>query len=667
MTRATFAAFFLFFPIMITAGYLSLSDEEPQVSAIREAYYHNNNPKDRHLLKQDSINLRKSALKIYPDFWSIVGDISNASSYDIDKFINIYPNEVLTQDLIEAWIKELSKRGTYGAIIEKYYRRLKFPSYGSQCVYWSWKVKSKKSSYWDFISPIQEKMAYGDLDRECYFLVDFLFKSKAISEDYVSKQVHVLFDEGNIDLLREFLFITFDSPLSVYQIKKIRLYPDIFLIRMLSISRSYSRLEKECIIMALSYLSSKKFDQAVHLWYRFMARTTFLPSQKDYLISQYSYQSSRQHRKDAMFWFKKVRVQKGLPHYLQEWLARTALRERNWKQLILVIDDMPKSLSHQDVWVYWKAYALMSLGHKQESEALWKKIAGKYNYYSFLAREALHTKVFLPENKEIVLDEKYYQSLLSNKSIKRAILLHRAGYLNLAIKEWNWITNNLSDSQLLTASYLARDYGMLGLCIQSASMVHYYKGFMLRYPLPYFDTVMSTAKRFHIDPSWVYGVARQESRFMEKAVSAAGAMGIMQVMPHTASVVSRKFHLFEKEHSREIVDPAINIILGSAYLHWIYGAFSKSIILATAAYNAGPNRASLWRDQETLLPATIYIETIPFAETRRYVKNVLANACIYKLILDKKLNHTSHSVKITSFMRDIPSLSTFKPYLSRVP
>ncbi|WP_092484976.1 lytic transglycosylase domain-containing protein [Candidatus Ichthyocystis hellenicum] len=666
-------AMFLFLPSVLCAAYRVPKDDyyQNQIKLIRRAYVHStligNSIKKQYFLKRDLADLKNSVLKVYPLFWLLSSSMSTVTPSDIDSFIYSYHKDVLAQDLIDLWLKELYRRRMYDSDIGAYYKRLRSPTFGSRCVYWEWKVRSGKAEYLKFKTPIKEKIVSADLDKECYSFVNYFLKTNAISLDDVWTQAHILFEDGNVESLSNFLSTVLGITLSVGQIKKIRSFPDFFLIQMLSEMGEYSRAEKEWILMALSYLARKKFDQAVYLRDKFLLQTSFIPSQRNYIISQLSYQSSRQHRKDSMFWLKQVVLQKNLLPYLQEWLARTALRKRDWKQLLKIVNNMPANLAKSETWSYWKAYGLMSLGHKKEAEALWRKIADRYDYYSFLAREELHQDISLPTNDEGSYDKKAYNRLQNNISIKRAIILHRAGYFSLAMKEWNWGTRFLSDKHLLAAAHFAQDTGMLDRCIYTASKVGSYRGFLLEYPLPYLSTVVSTAKRFNLDPSWIYGVARQESRFMEKVTSVVGATGLMQLMPHTAYVVSRKFHLFEKRFKREIVDPAVNIVLGSAYLQWVYRAFSKSLILAAAAYNAGPGKADLWRDHDALLPATIYVETIPFSETRRYVKKVLTNACIYKLILSEKFHHKKKSFKLKSLMKDVPSMVKFQPYLSEVP
>ncbi|CUT17282.1 lytic transglycosylase domain-containing protein [Candidatus Ichthyocystis sparus] len=671
MKRFFLIVMFLFLPSVLHAAHSVTKYDNYQIKLIRRAYMHSNYignyVKKKYLLEKDFADLKNSELRIYPLFWLISSNISAVVSSDVDSFIQSYHKDFLTQDLIDLWLKELYRRGAYDSKMGSYYKRLRSPSFGAHCVYWEWKVRSGKASYSNFILPIKEKIVSSELDKECYYFVNVFLGTNSIRLDDAWTQAHILFEEGNVELLSNFLSTVLGITLSVDQIKKIRSFPGTFLIQMLSEMGEYSRAEKEWILMALSYLSRKKFNQAVYLKDKFLLRTAFTPSQSNYVISQLSYQSSRQHRNDSMFWLKQVVLQKNLLPYLQEWLARTALRKRDWKQLLKIVNNMPSYLAKSETWVYWKAYGLMSLGHKKEAEALWKSIADRYDYYSFLAREELHQDISLPTNEEESYDKKAYDRLRNNVSLKRAILLYRAGYFFLAMKEWNWGTRFLSDKHLLAAAHFAQDLGMLDRCIYTASKVSSYRGFLLQYPLPYLSTVVSTAKRFQLDPSWIYGVARQESRFMEKITSGVGASGLMQLMPHTASVVSRKFHLFEKKFKSEIVDPAVNIVLGSAYLQWVYRAFSKSLILAAAAYNAGPGRADLWRDHDALLPATIYVETIPFSETRQYVKKVLTNACIYKLILSKKFHHKKRSVKIKSLMKDVPSVVNFQPYLSEVP
>jgi soluble lytic murein transglycosylase len=203
-------------------------------------------------------------------------------------------------------------------------------------------------------------------------------------------------------------------------------------------------------------------------------------------------------------------------------------------------------------------------------------------------------------------------------------------------REWNWQLRKLSERQLLSAGEFARQSGVLDRMVTTADRAKVESDFTQRFPSPHDDIMQTAIQSISLDKAWVYGLIRQESRFVKAARSSVGASGLMQIMPATANYVARKIGMAGFSLSN-LNDTRTNITLGTQYLNMVLGSLGGSQTLATAAYNAGPSRPRLWRATlDKPIEGAIFAETIPFSETRGYVKNVLANATCYSALFDTK-------------------------------
>jgi soluble lytic murein transglycosylase len=204
------------------------------------------------------------------------------------------------------------------------------------------------------------------------------------------------------------------------------------------------------------------------------------------------------------------------------------------------------------------------------------------------------------------------------------------------VREWNWELRKMTDRQLLTAAEFARQNNVLDRMVNTSDRTKVEIDFSQRFPSPHRDVMTTNTQNLGLDMAWVYGVIRQESRFIRSARSNVGASGLMQVMPATARWVAKKIGLSGFTND-QIADVNTNILLGTNYLSMVLADLDGSQALASAAYNAGPGRPRAWR---STLPGTVegavFAESIPFGETRGYVKNVLSNATYYAALFDGK-------------------------------
>lgn len=356
-----------------------------------------------------------------------------------------------------------------------------------------------------------------------------------------------------------------------------------------------------------------------------------------YAWGQLARLAAGKHLPEALAWYD-LAAETPLDEEQMAWHVRAALRVQDWARVQRVISTMPTEWAQRPEWVYWQARALSALRQGEQANALFLRIAGQPNFYGQLAAEELGWTVRLPVPAPPPLPEEIAVAE-SNPGLQRALALFRLDMRVEGVREWNWSLRGMNDRALLAAAHLAQHDAVWDRAIASAERTQDMHDFSLRYLAPYRDQVMAETTAQNVDAAWVYGLIRQESRFVTQANSAVGAKGLMQVMPATAQWVAKKIKL-ANFHPHQMTDIETNVQLGVTYLRLVLESLDNLPVLASAAYNAGPNRARRWLGGRPLEGA-IYAETIPFQETRDYVKKVMSNTMYYHLLF----NNTPQSLK----------------------
>ena len=352
------------------------------------------------------------------------------------------------------------------------------------------------------------------------------------------------------------------------------------------------------------------------------------------------------------------------PPEIIEAAARLALRRAEPELLRPILAAMPEPLRSQETWVYWRGWLMEQQGRPELARALWETIPEGWSFYRLLAAEALN-RPLLPVKAEPDYPERYTigllrPSVLSDPFLNRSLSLASLGLRAEAIVEWNALINRLPDLGLLAASQLALEAGLPDRAIAAAIRTQDVHDFRLRYPKPFKDLIQQEADRKGLPTGWVMGLIRQESRFLPQIKSPVGAAGLMQIMPATANSVARELGMGRVD-TRKLVEPSFNLRLGTAYLQQMHSRFNGSAVLASAAYNAGPARSQLWQNSiDRQVPGAAFAESIPFTETRDYVKQVLANTVMYETLL--ALNQTPSQAS----QHDEASLQRLSAWLSHI-
>jgi soluble lytic murein transglycosylase len=313
---------------------------------------------------------------------------------------------------------------------------------------------------------------------------------------------------------------------------------------------------------------------------------------------------------------------------VHEWAVRSALRFGQWPTALAWLERMPDAQRQEPRWSYWRARMLDETGASPAAAVLYRELGRGRGYYEFLAADRAgqaYTFGHVPVPESMTMAK----ALAATPAFVRARELYFAGLEVYARREWYAALDGQDERMQLLAGRLAAHWGWYDRAIFALGAAGYYDDLEIRFPLAYRTPLAAQARAQGLDPAWVFAVARQESAFAADARSPAGALGLMQIMPATGRKIARDLNsrLASQEH---LLQPERNLHYGTFYLRQLLDQLGEHPVLANAAYNAGPHRVRRWLPEDGSQPADIWIETVPFRETRDYMQRVLAYTAIYQ-------------------------------------
>lgn len=315
------------------------------------------------------------------------------------------------------------------------------------------------------------------------------------------------------------------------------------------------------------------------------------------------------------------------------WRVRAALRAEDWAQVERALDGLLASQQTDPEWIYWRARARAAQGDRAGAERLYRQIADGHGYYPMLAAEELGRRFAPPaRGKPVPAADK--SRAAADRGIATALHFYRLGLDTEGLREWIRALRGKDRRFLIAAAHVALDHGLFERAINTAELADAGTNFEIRFLTPFRELIEPQALKQQVDLAWIYGLMRQESRFNVPSRSGAGARGLMQVMPDTGRLVAKRIGL-KGYHPRMLNDPQTNVLLGTSYMRMILDDLEQHPVLASAGYNAGPNRARRWRGDRPIEGA-IYVATIPIDETREYVQKVLVNKVVYAALFENR-------------------------------
>lgn len=394
----------------------------------------------------------------------------------------------------------------------------------------------------------------------------------------------------------------------------------------------------EMIVHGACEIAKKKPEMAIQLWQQINKKYPFTERHWGLVVRAIGLSFATQKHPEAEKWLSKV-PSIYTTKAVHEWRIRSILGKKDWHAMLHWFKSFPEELLKTEEWKYWHARALDNVGRTGESQALLSQLALTRSYYGFLASQQLLKPYFICDQKFLVSSLEL-QAIKTAPGVLRARELLALGRIQSALAEWRCTTRHMNDNKRHAAAKLALEWNLPNWSILALSNATNKNDLELRFPLIHTPKILTAAKHHQMDPAWIFAVARQESAFVADAKSPAGALGLMQLIPSTADMVAKRKQISLK-NVQSIMDPHTNIQLGSGYLKMMLDTYKQNPVLATAAYNAGPGRVRKWLPSQKM-DADTWIETIPYKETREYVKNVMTYTAIYQQLLGKKPTLTSH-------------------------
>jgi soluble lytic murein transglycosylase len=405
--------------------------------------------------------------------------------------------------------------------------------------------------------------------------------------------------------------------------------------------RADNELLREQLAYAIERITYRDPERALELWTRLEQRHMFDTGTRHATLRHIALWTARDNLPAAYELLTRLPLE-AQDEEVMRWRARCSLRDERWTDLLNDIATMTAAERDSEQWQYWRGIALARSGHGAAAKAVLETLAAERGYYGFLAADELGVP-YAFDHDTLRADEAAIESLSRRQDLQRARELFVVGLDGRGRSEWDAAIADLPVDEKTQAAVLAHRWGWHSRAIATAASVGNYDDLALRYPLPFRQSFEQHASSASIPTTWALGIARSESLFMRDVRSRAGAIGLMQLMPATGRQVARQIKLAYTGLDT-LTDPNQNIRLGTSYLGSMIERYDGNHVPATAAYNAGPHRVDRWLPRSSGVDARIWIENIPFNETRKYVRRVLAAETIFHWRLTGETRRLSDSL-----------------------
>ena len=575
---------------------------------------------------------RGHTLEPWAAYWDLRVRLDQASDSEIQQFLTQYAGTYAEDRLRNDWLLQLGRQREWTTFAQEYPRFRMNDDREVRCYALSTDAFLSKPETAAELKRLW--YAFRDTEDGCTYNAEKLHDLKKIESLDLWRKARLAMDNNRPRAAQ--MALNIESTELGKQAILIHADPQKYLDkRILAITKN----RKELSVLALIRIANTDPDKAAQLlekkWGLMLTK-----EEHNWVWGVIGKQAAQKLQDNAHSYFNKVSRNQDLSDDLLIWKTRAALRSGDWKAVIAAVDAMD-SAKQDSTWIYWKARGQLAANPtatepmRLEALASLQSIASVKGFYEQLAMEELGLAISAPAKPEpLTAQEKSVAA--QNSGLQRALIALSLGLRSEGNREWNYTTNlhapgGMSERELLAAADLACSKQVWDRCINTSERTKLAIDFDQRFPMPLKDTVMRRTKEIQLDPAYVYGLIRQESRFIMDAKSVVGAAGLMQVMPATAKWTAKKIGMTNFQ-PHQITDQEINVAIGTGYLKLVLDDFDGSLPLAAAAYNAGPSRSRNWR-KGPVLEAAIWAENIPFNETRDYVKKVLSNTTNYAAII----------------------------------
>lgn len=569
-------------------------------------------------LDQYAEKLKHSDLDIYVRYYQLRLKLETVETSEVRHFLAQADDSPVVDRLRGEWLKVLGKQQKWTLFNNEYPRLVnsdtELTCYALQARYLAQPEKALREarSLW---------FTGKDLPSSCTPLFETALSNGTINEEDAWQRLKLALENSNLSVARSITSrLSPQRAISSRELDASAQNPARYLNQ---VATDHPREGQRAVMLfALLRMAKQSPDLALTYW----EPKKFTAEEQQYFYGWLGYEAARKQDELALRWYK--RAGNHLNESQLAWRTRAALRAQNWAEVLNSIEMMNDVQQRDSAWQYWKARALQAQGKSAEAMRIFSVLSKEYNFYGQLANEEFSRTTNINNAPTTYqADRQNIARIASLIGVQRATTFYRIGLRTEALKEWAWAIRGFGDQDLLAAAEYAKRNNMFDRAINAADKTVSTHDFNLRYLAPYRNALQPHIQDNNLEEAWVYGLMRQESRFVTIAKSTVGAAGLMQIMPSTARWVARKMGL--KDYRDNMIHELdTNLKLGTFYMRNVLSSFDNDPVLASAAYNAGPSRARRWRG-DSALEGAIYAETIPFDETRDYVKKVMSNTSYY--------------------------------------
>ena len=563
--------------------------------------------------------------------------LSTVSGSEVQAFLNAYPETPITAQLRTKWLDRLWSKRDWKGFLENWEPS---PSAELQCRHL--RVLLAVGETDRALSEVKPLWLSGrSQPKECDPLFDTWRAAGYQSHELVWQRIELAMTAGQPGLakyLARFLSPQ-DRPL-VATWRAVHANPA----RLLSITNLGSDpVGIKIFLHGIARQARSNPHDAVRIWETLKGKYALTDAQIAQARGWIGMAFALKHQPDAVTWLSAVDDEHSTLN-VRRWRVLSAVRFEQWSAAISAIDRLQPAEQTDPQWQYWRARALDALGQETTAKAIYLAVAKKRNYYGFLAADRTGSEYRFNEQPLPFSHSEVHATVERYPGIARARELYTLDRRYLARREWYAAVQRMDTDEKARIAQFAHDLGWHGRAIITVAGTPYLDDLDLRFPLAYQDQITKQATSAEVDPAWLFAVVRQESAFMPDARSPAGALGLMQIMPQTGETIARSLNSRLKS-SRQLLEPATSIRFGSHYLRSLLDKFSGHRALANAAYNAGPRRVEQWVSASEVVPGDVWVDTVPFTETREYVRRIFAYTVIYEQRLGQQTRRLSERLR----------------------
>ncbi|MET0355229.1 MAG: transglycosylase SLT domain-containing protein [Cellvibrio sp.] len=571
-------------------------------------------------------NIRNYPLLPYLEYEELGDRLMSLPTKEVEQFFTRYPSSYVGERLRHRWLRVLAIKELWAEYLRFYDKNLTDPELACLNIRAKLATGDKNSllgfeALWNVPreQPAACEPVFKEWKRAGYLTPELMWSRhlKAVKADEISLAVNLAKEMAPEQQVHAVLYE------NVAQNPRLILQPEHFV--------AQTPETRATISLGLEKYAETDAVEAVALWNTYSSRADFNQDERLNITYTIARQLLRQDQGKAAEQLVIANPNLSRPD-LMEALIREALDQKEWEKAHRWIQRLPADSKKTERWTYWQG-RIMELLKIAEFEGkkprdFYETVAATRSFYGFLASDKLGISYSLVD-KPLNISKELMNKIEFHPGVQRAREYYLLGNLAAANREWTYTTNHLpSTEEMVAAGRLADRWGWYRQAIQTMQDSDYWDELSVRFPIPFHEQVKAAVRQTAIDPHFIFAIAKQESAFNTDATSPVGALGLMQLMPATAKQTAKKAGILFRQ--QDLLQADKNINLGSRYLDELLGAFSGNRILASAAYNAGPGRVKQWlNSDENKLPYDVWIESIPYKETRFYVQNVLSFAVIY--------------------------------------